>query len=105
GDQGELLATSEQRAVPAIGGQFLREPRVRNDREAQVHEIRRLMGEYTELIESVGTRAPAELFDDMPAEALPAALFADDERANLGASAAQRRELAAGDDGTPSINT
>ena len=50
GHHRELFAPPEQRAAPAVGHDFLRQPGVRNNRKAHVREVRGLMGEDTQVV-------------------------------------------------------
>ena len=57
GHHRELFAPPEQRAAPAVGRDLLRQPGVRNNRKAHVREIRRLMGEHTQIVVAGRSRA------------------------------------------------
>src|SRR5215212_2239773 len=46
----ELFAPPEERAVAAVSHDLLRQPRVRNNREAHMREVRRLMSEHTQVV-------------------------------------------------------
>ena len=79
GHHRELFAPPEERAVAAVGRDFLRQPRVRNNRKAHMREVRRLMSEDTQVVISCGSGPGPKLVDDLTADALSAALLGNDE--------------------------
>ena len=62
------------------------------------------MSEHTKVIVPGSLRALTQLVHDAAAEALAAPLFAHDQRSNFGERVAERRQLAAGDDGSTGVD-
>ena len=95
---GILAAAAEQRARRAVVRDLLRHPDVRHDREAQPHEVRRLVGERAERREpargAASTRARSRAAGRSGCRA---DVLVDDQRAHFGDVAAQRRQLGAAD--------
>src|SRR5687767_1002812 len=84
GNHRELFAPPEQRAVAAVCGYLLRQPGVRNNGEAHVGEIRRLVREHTQVVVAGRACADSQLVDDAAAEALSATFLANHERPDFG---------------------
>src|SRR4051794_27752707 len=60
-DHGVLPTLTEQGARSAVGGNLLRQPRMRHDREPHMCEIRRLMREHAQVVIAISSRACAQL--------------------------------------------
>ena len=102
-----LAAAPEVRAGVAVGHDLLWQPDVRHDREPEVHEVGRRVGEGAQLLEACHGRAAHQLVDELPARAprLRASWLTTSERTSLDV-AAERRQLGAGDDhGRPGSTT
>jgi hypothetical protein len=92
-----LAAAPEMRTAVAVGHDLLRQPHLRNDGKAVVHEIRGPMRKRAQLLESAARRALNETLDDVCAETEAPDTAADDERSYFGDVAAERGELTAAD--------
>jgi hypothetical protein len=77
-------------------GDLFRQPHVRHDREAEAHEVGRVVCEGAERREAAADGARGKLGDERGADLPAAGSLVHDERAHLGDRRAQRRELGAG---------
>jgi hypothetical protein len=98
GHHRKLFAPPEERAIPAVGRDLFRQPGVRNNRKSHVRKIRRLVGEYTQIIVAGRAGADPQLVDEAAPEALPAPILGDDQRPDFGKRRAERCKLGARDD-------
>src|SRR5688500_18209847 len=97
---GVLAALPEMRAGVAGLLDLFRQPDVRDDREAELNEVRRRVRKRAQLVETGPRRTAHPLVDQLSAQTAAARLGTDHQRTDLADSAAQGRQFGATDDPT-----
>jgi hypothetical protein len=76
---GVLAALAEQSARRAVMGNLFRYPDVRDEREAESHEVRRFVRERAERLEPLTRCCHGDVRDKLPADSSSSKRFMDDE--------------------------